>query len=494
MAIRKDSCFSGDMGKFPEKWETTWFREGVVSSNVIKAPLVIAMVGLPARGKTYISKKLTRYLNWVGIKTRVFNVGEYRRNATKDYQCHNFFRSDNEEAMEIRRKCAEDALQDMCEWLDEEGEVGVFDATNTTRARRELIYEYCHIENGCRVFFVESVCDDESIIEANIKEVKVTSPDYIGVNKDTAVQDFLERIKHYEDTYEPLDEQFDDDFSYIKIYNQGEKYLVNKVQGHIQTKVIYYLMNIHLQPRTIYLSRHGESELNVVGRIGGDSDLSQRGKQYAHKLAEFVEDEKISNLRVWTSHLKRTIQSAEHIKGVKEHWKALNEIDAGTCEELTYEEIQAKYPEEFANRDQDKFHYRYPRGESYQDLVARLEPVIMELERHTNVMVICHQAVARCLLAYFLDKNYDELPYLKVPLHNVIKLIPVAYGCKMDMIKLDVEAVDTHRSKPANLPPLPPPKNKVLPPFPPKPKKKHHQVKDEHNNAHHTPCPADLTE
>lgn len=42
--------------------------------------------------------------------------------------------------------------------------------------------------------------------------------------------------------------------------------------------------------------------------------------------------------------------------------------------------------------------------QSYEDLVQRLEPVIMELERQENVLVICHQAVMRCLLAYFLDK------------------------------------------------------------------------------------------
>jgi len=43
-------------------------------------------------------------------------------------------------------------------------------------------------------------------------------------------------------------------------------------------------------------------------------------------------------------------------------------------------------------------------AQSYEDLVQRLEPVIMELERQENVLVICHQAVMRCLLAYFLDK------------------------------------------------------------------------------------------
>jgi len=35
----------------------------------------------------------------------------------------------------------------------------------------------------------------------------------------------------------------------------------------------------------------------------------------------------------------------------------------GTCDNMTYEEIQEKFPEEFARRDQDKYHYRYPRGE-----------------------------------------------------------------------------------------------------------------------------------
>jgi hypothetical protein len=44
---------------------------------------------------------------------------------------------------------------------------------------------------------------------------------------------------------------------------------------------------------------------------------------------------------------------------------------------MTYEEIQKKFPKEFALRDENKFHYRYPRGESYEDLVHRLEPVIM---------------------------------------------------------------------------------------------------------------------
>lgn len=139
----------------------------------------------------------------------------------------------------------------------------------------------------------------------------------------------------------------------------------------------------------------------------------------------------------------------------------------GICEEMTYEEIQKKFPDDFRARDQNKFFYRYPRGESYEDLVVRLEPVMMELERQGNVLVVTHQAVLRCILAYFLDKPASkcplitirqliftkiiilgELPYLQVPLHTVIKLTPVAYGCKCEFIKLPIDAVCTHRPKP----------------------------------------------
>ena len=93
--------------------------------------------------------------------------------------------------------------------------------------------------------------------------------------------------------------------------------------------------------------------------------------------------------------MKRTIQTSKYINGTQERWKTLNELDAGICEEMTYEEIHDKYPKEFAERDLDKFGYRYPRGESYEDLIARLEPVIMEIERQDSVLVVCHQAVIR---------------------------------------------------------------------------------------------------
>uniref|UniRef100_H0ZYU5 6-phosphofructo-2-kinase domain-containing protein n=1 Tax=Taeniopygia guttata TaxID=59729 RepID=H0ZYU5_TAEGU len=384
-------------------------------------------------------------------KIPVFNVGEYRREAVPNYKNYEFFRHDNPEGVEIRRHCALAALKDVRAYLSsEEGQVAVFDATNTTRERREVILQFAK-ENGYKVLFVESICDDPTIIEENIKQVKLSSPDYKGRAQDEAVADFLKRIECYKATYEPLDDELDSALSYIKIFDVGVRYLANRVQGHVQSRTVYYLMNIHVTPRTIYLSRHGESQLNLRGRIGGDSGLSPRGQQYAQALARFIGSQDIGELKVWTSHMRRTIETAEALGVPYEQWKALNEIDAGVCEEMTYEEIQERYPKELALRDQDKYRYRYPKGESYEDLVQRLEPVIMELERQENVLVICHQAVMRCLLAYFLDKSADELPYLKCPLHTVLKLTPVAYGCEVEPIFLNIEAVNTHRARPQNV-------------------------------------------
>ncbi|CAF3840962.1 unnamed protein product [Rotaria sordida] len=418
--------------------------------RLVRTPTVIAMAGLPARGKTYISRKLARYLHWIGIKTKVFNVGEYRR-AVKIHADKNFFDPDNAEAVAVLNQCAQKALEDACTFLSEGGEVAIFDATNITYERRQAIYAYCTQTYCFRVFFVESICDSSEIIESNIKEVKLKSPDYQDVTQEEAVADFLLRIEQYEKRYESIDDKNDEkQFSFIKIFNCGERFLVHKIGGHIQSRVVYFLMNIHVTPRTIYLTRHGESELNVQQRIGGDSPLSLNGRMYADALAEYVANENIPDLIVWTSQMQRTIQTAAKINAPKEQWKALNEINAGICEGLTYLEIAHRYPEEFAARDQTKYHYRYPGGESYQDLVARLEPVIMELERAENVLVVCHQAVARCILAYFLNKDAVDLPYTKVPLHTVIKLTPMAYGCLMECIPLGTEAVNTHRERPKN--------------------------------------------
>ena len=63
-------------------------------------------------------------------------------------------------------------------------------------------------------------------------------------------------------------------------------------------------------------------------------------------------------------------------------------------------------------------------------------------------MLIAHQAVLRAILAYFMDKPLSDLPYIKVPLHTLIKITPCASGCEVEHIEFPVRGVDTHRPRP----------------------------------------------
>ncbi|KAJ4789338.1 hypothetical protein LUZ62_021395 [Rhynchospora pubera] len=400
--------------------------------------LAIVLVGLPARGKTFTAAKLTRYLRWLGHETKHFNVGKYRRLKHGTNQSADFFRADNPEGMEARDEVAALAMEDMLAWMHDGGKVGIFDATNSTRKRRTMLMKMA--EGKCKVIFLETICNDERIIERNIRLKIQQSPDYAEEpDYEAGLRDFKERLVNYEKVYEPVQEG-----SYIKMIDmvsgQGGQLQVNNISGFLPGRIVFFLVNTHLTPRPILLTRHGESLHNVRGRIGGDTVLSEAGELYSKKLANFIEkrlkSEKTAS--IWTSTLQRTILTASPIVGFpKIQWRALDEINSGVCDGMTYEEIKKNMPEEYESRKKDKLRYRYPRGESYLDVIQRLEPVIIELERQrAPVVVISHQAVLRALYAYFADRPLREVPEIEVPLHTIIEIQMGVTGVEEKRYKL----------------------------------------------------------
>jgi broad specificity phosphatase PhoE len=399
--------------------------------------IAFVMVGLPARGKTFIARKVSRYLSWLGHETEVYNVGAYRRERLGPH-LHHFFDPENEAGNAARLEMALSALDDMLAWLRDGGEIGIYDATDSTRERRALVRERCEAA-GVEVVFIESICDDPLIIEANIRDTKARSPDYVGIDEHAAVLDFRTRIGHYERAYESVEE---DEGSFIKIIDVGRKIVIHRIEGYLPARVVFFLINFHIHARSVWLTRHGESEFNVLGRIGGDASLSKSGVAYARTLAEYARAH-LGRAVVWTSTLRRTTGTAELLGLPFRTFKALDEIDAGVCDGMTYEEIAEGMPAEYEARTADKFRYRYPRGESYQDVIQRLEPVICELERETSpVLIIGHQAVLRAIYAYMMDRPPEACPRVSVPLHTLIELTPTAYGCEERRIELPPVPVD----------------------------------------------------
>jgi broad specificity phosphatase PhoE len=89
---------------------------------------------------------------------------------------------------------------------------------------------------------------------------------------------------------------------------------------------------------------------------------------------------------------------------------------------------------------------RYPRGESYVDLIHRLEKVIFELERaRCPIVVVAHQAVLRCLLAYFMSIPMDKIPYIPMPLHRLVELRPGVRGCEAIEVRVVSVSVTSQR-------------------------------------------------
>ena len=438
--------------------------------------IVCVTVGLPARGKSYIARRLSQYIQFFyGAPTKVFNVGDYRRKtAGTSFQPADFFDVNNEEGMSRRREATESAINDLIHWMAEVaphrvdasselflsgdfGAVAIFDATNSTSERREWLLGRLK-PTGAKVIFIESVCSDPEIIRDNIERSKVapdTTKDYDGVDTAAATADFYERIRKYEQVYEPLGgTEPEKQYNFIKIVDGGREVSLNNIRGFLPSRIAQFLVNLHTHRRSFFFSRHGQSQYNRLSKIGGDSDLTEHGEAYALALGDWAVENVMKDetgqtvpARLWTSSLLRTRRTARHIPhpsvpyapGEEPTWvqmrpkafRNLDEIYAGVCDGMTYEEIKEKMPEEAKARKASKFLYRYPRGESYTDLIARLEPLAHELERlREPVLIVAHQAILRVLYAYFMGFPREECINVSIPLNTVIQLTPCVTGCE----------------------------------------------------------------
>lgn len=107
----------------------------------------------------------------------------------------------------------------------------------------------------------------------------------------------------------------------------------------------------------------------------------------------------------------------------------LEEMRTGDFHGMSAKEIMEDYPLEYEKRMKDKLRYRYPGfgGESYLDVIERIRPVIIELERRRrSVVVICHLSVLRCIHSYFMGTPREKLPYQKFHKHRLYELTPGA--------------------------------------------------------------------
>ncbi|KIR35643.1 6-phosphofructo-2-kinase/fructose-2,6-bisphosphatase [Cryptococcus deuterogattii MMRL2647] len=412
--------------------------------------ILIVTVGLPARGKTHISRALERYLRWLGVKTRVYSIGDYRRkvlggaeNVPHDYFQTKAPRSEATNALRRRIKTElEDQIMDF--FAVQGGQVVIYDANNGSIAERKITSEKFGAK-GVHVIYLESLCDQEDIITANIRSVKLSSPDYAGWDAEKAVADYWERIRDQAAVYDTVTA---DEGPFIKVMNVGERIEVNRIEGYLQTRCCFFLMNIHTRPRTIYFARSGQSLIEHSYKA--DSDLSPAGWEYAERLkaaviarrkalreerktkGEVLGDENPLLASVWTSARRRAYHTAWPFvhAGYKVVQKPImSEINPGVWDGLSTQEAMELYPDEWSRFLDDPYAHRAPRAESYHDLSVRLESVIFELERCQNdLLIIGHASVIRCLLAYLVGLPPNEVPAVEIARGDLVEITPASYG------------------------------------------------------------------
>ncbi|KAK2595786.1 hypothetical protein QQS21_006549 [Conoideocrella luteorostrata] len=409
--------------------------------------IAIVMVGPPARGKTHICVSLARYLQWLGVKTRIFHLGDYRRatigpegDVPQDY----FFPDASPASVILRQKILKKCREDIYAWLNHDnGQVAIYDAVNpTANGRRALCKELA--KHDVQTLFIESYVNDERILRENARNVKISSPDFAGMDPDEAAKLYLKRIEMRIPVFETMDEA---ELNYIKMINAGAKFFYNNVSfNYLSHRIVFYLTNLHIKSRTTFFVRAGTTE--EEDSYKADAPLSNLGKTYAERMSEALlkrrqqehaeqversegQQAPLRPLTVWTSTRMRTVQTADYLKekGYKVRQRSqMSQINPGVCENMSERMIQKIYPEEAEKHDLDPYHHRYPRAESYHDLAVRLEPIILELEREQNdLLIIAHESVLRVLYAYLMHCSTMEIPNLKFPRDEIIEIIPAAY-------------------------------------------------------------------
>lgn len=387
--------------------------------------LYLVMVGLPARGKSTIARKVKENLVKEGIKTRIFNNGLLRRQMFhRDTSHPSFFDPGNTEGAEIRRRIADINMARARKFLGHQGQVAVFDATNVQKERRDRILSTL---NDHPLLFLECINDDQEILKASI-ERKIILPEFDNLDRQTAIQHFRQRIGYYERLYCPVVGVR----NYIKLDSLNNLILAEDLSDYLPHYDLIRDLLVTDNVKSLYLVRHGETYFNLENRIGGDSALTPQGEQQALGLAHHFKKRKLSV--IFPSSKQRTIRMAEVIKTHQERCliipiEEFDEIDGGVCEGMSYEEIRDRMPEIYYARKQDKYDYVYPRGEGYVTMRERIERGIKKAlylsDRSDKIMIVGHRATNRMILSHFLYRRKEDVPYIFIPQDKYYHIVSV---------------------------------------------------------------------
>ena len=178
----------------------------------------------------------------------------------------------------------------------------------------------------------------------------------------------------------------------------------------------------------VYFVRHGQTDWNAEARFQGTRDipLNDKGRGQARHngatLKELVDPAKVNFI---ASPLMRTRETMEIIRaemGLEPHAyqtdDRLKELSFGDWEGRTVTELEETQADLWAARQTDKWFFRPPQGESYQDLANRLRSWVNEIDG--PLVVVSHGGVNRGLRFLLSDHDNETLANALIPQDKVM--------------------------------------------------------------------------
>lgn len=418
--------------------------------------LIVIMVGLPGRGKTYVAEQIRRYFQWNGLTCGIFSHQACRRRVERAMA----ERADGEVdpdassptgLAELEFRVSRELAHDLTKYIWKTSGVAILDGTQTTHARRQSLLRAIRDTrriNMTRVVFVEVVSNNKDAIHANILRAKEMFPNAPG----DFVERYYEVMAQHEAVYKTLNPITDCDMSYIRI-EDAQTYSLNMITGWMPSRLAFMLHNLSHTPMNLYLTRAGEYVDMLSGRIGGNSRLTARGRAYSQALFEFFQREipATTSLTVMTSCAKRCTQTMHHFaeESIKlqatpttaaaeghvslrcrvSYFPTLDDINHGDCEGQLLSDVLRTMPNTLQSMKADPYYTAWPNGECiHQVFNSRLEPHIHDIQASTTpVLVASHLNLLQGLYSYFVtDADSVVAPQnafkIDIPFEHVIKI------------------------------------------------------------------------
>ena len=434
--------------------------------------MVIIMVGLPGRGKTFVAQNIQRYFAWHGVQSETLAYKSYWKKVTAGLSTSAFDEEDPEEAT------AALVAKDIRAAIRRTSGLVIVDGTHSTRRRRHCLWQAIdatHCLPTDRIIFCEINNNDEALIAANVQRAFEAAKN----PPSTFIKDYYELMKQHERVYQTLSRTHDRETSFIRIDDQ-QTFHLNRISGFRPTRMVFLLQNLRHSPVTLYFTRPGEYE-EMGKRIGGDSALTELGDCYSKALFEFMAGDLGSQpFLVMSSCAKRCTKTIQHFYNMARHsispapevndyastttlefpntppadssaplstpvtmikkaahvscrvglFPHLDDLNHGDCEGQLMSEVKRTLPNTLLSMEHDWYNVAWPNGESIKQIfTGRLENLIHELQSSMVPVLVCsHRPLIQGFRAYFtsMDDGTVCAPQnaknIEVPLHAVVKL------------------------------------------------------------------------